>query len=215
MATTSPASTPDNLMTDAVLGALAGVAAVWALDRIDWLMFNREDPQVRHRTQQARPCGAAPAQVAANKAAHAMGKQLEDPQDSAAGTAAHYSIGVAPAVMYGMLHDHVPLIGKGRGALFGLGLFLLQDEAMNRMLGLSARASAYPWQAHARGLIAHLVYGFALDASLKAIKGGMHSTAHSPQHAMPVSTDNQEREVAPPAPAVQPRAAGTSTEAFR
>lgn len=211
---TESASTSNNVMTDAVLGALAGVAAVWVQDRIDWFMYNHEDPQARHRTQQVRPYGAAPAQVVANRAAHAMGMELEDPQDSAAGKAIHYSIGATSGVLYGILHGRAPMISKGRGTLFALGLFLLQDEGMNRMLGLSARPSAYPWQAHARGLITHLVYGLALDASLRGLKGVVQSSALPQPSAAPApAVHGEDEDYIRSAPLVQPRGGEASTRA--
>jgi hypothetical protein len=50
-------------------------------------------------------------------------------------------------------------------------LFLVQDEAVNAATGLSARPGQYPWQAHARGLVAHLVYGLVTDGVLRLLKG--------------------------------------------
>lgn len=44
----------------------------------------------------------------------------------------------------------------------------MQDEALNAMTGLSGPPRKYPWQAHARGLIAHVVYGMVVDAVLRA-----------------------------------------------
>ncbi|MEC9483754.1 MAG: DUF1440 domain-containing protein [Halomonas sp.] len=157
-----------NVMMDALLGAVAGTVGVWALDRIDWFMFNHEDPAARRQTQAVRPHHAAPAQVAADKAAEAMGKEVSNPEKSVPGTMIHYSLGTIPGAIYGAMHT--PLIGTGRGSLFGLSLFLMQDEGLNAISGLSARPSDYPWQAHARGFIAHLVYGVATDTVFRALK---------------------------------------------
>lgn len=52
--------------------------------------------------------------------------------------------------------DLVPEIGIGRGAAYGAGLYVLQDEAVNSLTVLSAPPSRYPWQAHVRGLVSHL-----------------------------------------------------------
>lgn len=80
--------------------------------------------------------------------------------------AAHYAVGIAPAIVYGVLRHEVPGIRTGRGALFGMGLSLLQDEGVNTLTRLAARPNQYSWQAHARGLVAHTVYGLVLDAAL-------------------------------------------------
>ena len=162
------ANDTSRILADAAIGAAAGAAAVWVMDRVDWFNFLHEDQQARRRTQAVRPGGMDPAHVVANKLAGAMGRELEPKDNNPVGTAVHYSIGIAPAAIYGALRHQVPAITAGRGSLFGLGLFLAQDEGLNALTGLSAPPGAYPWQAHARGLVAHLVYGLVLDAALNA-----------------------------------------------
>ena len=158
-----------SMLVDALIGAAAGAAAVWVMDRVDWFSFRHEDPEARRRTQAVRPDGAAPAQVLANNAAEALGYELKPKDNSAAGKAVHYSIGIMPGALYGAFRHTVPGLAAGRGSLFGLGLFLLQDEGLNTVAGLSAKPSEYPWQAHARGLVAHIVYGLVLDSALRLI----------------------------------------------
>lgn len=164
-----------HLFADAVKGAIAGAAAVWVLDRVDWFMFNHEDPETRRRTKEVRPHGLDPSHMAAKKMTEAAGKELTPSQPNALGLGIHYSLGIAPGALYGALHDRVPMIGTGRGLLWGLGLFLAQDEVVNAAFGLSGRPGQYPWQDHARGLIAHLAYGAALDAGIRALKMGPDS----------------------------------------
>jgi hypothetical protein len=48
-------------------------------------------------------------------------------------------------------------------------LFLAQDEALNQVMGLSARQKDYPWQAHARGLVAHLTLGLVTNTVLNLL----------------------------------------------
>ena len=68
-----------SILADAVIGAVAGAAAVWVMDRVDWFNFLHEGPQARRRTQAVRPGGMDPAHLAANKLAGAMGRELEWP----------------------------------------------------------------------------------------------------------------------------------------
>lgn len=157
-----------SVLTDALIGAAAGAAAVWVMDRVDWFNFLHEDPKARRRTQALRPGGMDPAHVGASMATEAMGYDVEPKDCNVAGLGTHYSLGVMPGALYGMLRHQVPGLDAGRGSLFGLGLFLLQDEGLNALTGLSAKPSEYPWQAHARGLVAHAVYGLVLDAVLNA-----------------------------------------------
>ncbi|MDP9382790.1 MAG: DUF1440 domain-containing protein, partial [Chloroflexota bacterium] len=60
-------------------------------------------------------------------------------------------------------------IGAGRGLLYGAVLFLLNDEILAPVLGLASGPTAYPWQAHARGLISHVVLGAATDTVLDVL----------------------------------------------
>jgi uncharacterized membrane protein YagU involved in acid resistance len=149
-----------------VAGLAAGALGVWALDRVDWFMWNREDPRARARTTAVRPDGEPPAQVLVSKAEDAAGKRLEPAAHEAASQVVHYAIGMGPAIGYALLRDRLPVTGVARGALYGAGLFLAQDEALNTVTGLGAKPQDYPWQAHARGIVAHTVYGIVTELAL-------------------------------------------------
>lgn len=150
---------------DLFKGAVAGIVATWVMDRVDWVMYRREDPKSRRRTRAVRPEGKDPAHVIASRAAQAMGYDPV-PQDHPAGLAVHYAIGVAPAALYGATRDRVPMVGAGRGLAFGFAMFIAEDEVANPLMGFAAPPQRYPWQPHARGLVAHLVYGLVADAML-------------------------------------------------
>jgi hypothetical protein len=109
-----------------------------------------------------------PAHVLAARASESASLGLSWRQLDALGTAVHYGLGIVPAALYGALRRGVPFLDAGRGGLFGLGLFLAEDEILNTASGLAGRPRDYPWQAHARGLLAHLVYGFVTDALCRA-----------------------------------------------
>lgn len=173
-ATYSPADggpkTSANDAGDVVLkvaaGLVAGAVGVWALDRIDWFMWNRENPKARARTTAVRPNGEPPAQALVSKVEDATDARLEPSTHEAVSQIVHYSIGIAPAVAYALFRDKLPVAGVTRGALYGAGLFLMQDEALNTVTGLSAKPGAYPWQAHARGIVAHTAYGIVTELAL-------------------------------------------------
>jgi hypothetical protein len=52
-------------------------------------------------------------------------------------------------------------------------LFLVEDELVNPVLGTAAPPGRYPWQAHGRGLVAHLVLGFVTDAVFSLLGAGL------------------------------------------
>lgn len=157
------------VVTDALMGAVAAGVAVWVFDKLDWAMYEREDESVRQRTLAARPGGEAPAQVIVSKAARALHVDPGEHKERL-GQAVHYGLGIGPGALYGALHSRAPAIATGRGSFFGLSLFLLQDEGLNTVLGLAGKPQEYPWQAHARGLVSHLVYGLVTDALFRGMK---------------------------------------------
>lgn len=163
-----------SVFSDGVKGAVAGAVGVWAMDRLDWYMFEHENPAARQQTLSVRPGGMDPAHVAVQRAADAVGVELSDKQLHPAGQAVHYGIGIAPAVAYGALRHRLPVQRPGQDTLYGLaygiGLFLIQDEIINTALGIAAKPRKYPWQAHARGLAAHLVLGLVTNTVLNLLQ---------------------------------------------
>ena len=162
-----------NEVGDAALKVLAGFAAgalgVWALDRLDWFMWDQEEPEARMRTTAVRPDGEPPAQALVSKMEDATGRHLEPGTHEAVSQVVHYSIGIAPAIGYALLRDKLPMSGVARGALYGAGLFLAQDEVFNTVSGLGAKPQDYPWQAHARGIVAHTAYGIVTELALQLV----------------------------------------------
>jgi hypothetical protein len=177
----------NNVALDMVKGAIAGAAATFVMDRVDWLLYDLEPSESRRRTWEVRPDHKDPAHVIASRTSQALGAGPL-PQFHPAGTAVHYAIGVAPAVIYGAMRTRVPSVGAGRGLAYGFAMFVLEDEIANPALGFAAFPQRYPWQPHARGLLSHLVYGFVTDLVLRAL------TPHArPGDAAPEWTRSSER----------------------
>jgi hypothetical protein len=59
----------------------------------------------------------------------------------------------------------------------------VQDEGLNAASGLAADPRKYPWQAHARGLAAHLVFGVVTNAVLNLLKAPRPPGLASPAYA--------------------------------
>lgn len=158
----------------ALCGLAAGAVGVWALDRLDWFLFEREPEEARERTRAARPGGEAPAGLLVTRASETAGVELSDGAHSTAEVLTHYAIGIAPAIGYALARDRLPAQGSAQGlaqgALFGAGLWLVQDEIINTVTGLGAKPTDYPWQAHARGLAAHTAYGIVTEATLQLLE---------------------------------------------
>lgn len=152
-----------DLIGDMVKGAIAGAVGVWVMDRVGWDMYLSEDPKAFEQEKEAQVEGKYAAHVAVGKMADAMGKELSDTQQHKAGKVMHYGLGVMPGALYGAMRDRVPGLGAGRGLAYGLGLFIMNDEIINPLMGLSSGPTTYPWEAHWRGLVTHLVLGAVTD----------------------------------------------------
>ena len=162
------------MLNEALKGAVAGAAGVWAMDRIGWYMYLREDESALQQELKARPGGLDPAHNIANRLAGALGKELTPQQPNAWGVAAHFALGILPGAMYGVLRHRTKALPKAQGALYGLGLFVMNDELVNPLLKLSGGPRAYPWQAHARGLVEHVVLGVVTHAVLRVMDRELH-----------------------------------------
>jgi hypothetical protein len=156
------------VLATALVGAAAGAVGTAALDSVDWFLWDREDPVSKRRTEAVRPGGEPPADVLVGRIEDALGARVDPETHQKRGVAMHYAIGITPAVGYALAREQLRVRGIARGALFGFGLWLLQDEVLNSATGLGAKPQDYPWKAHARGLAAHLAYGVVTELALEA-----------------------------------------------
>ena len=158
----------DNSMGfDIAAGAAAGAAATLALSAATSAMYAREDRRARGREEQVRG-GKSAYEIAAERAAGLAGLSLSSEQEAKAGTLIHYGLGMASTALYASVRRRMPAPGVARGLGFGAALWLVADEGANPLLGLTPGPGAFPWQAHARGLVAHLVFGLTAEAALSA-----------------------------------------------
>lgn len=152
---------------DMVLGAVAGAAGVWVMDRLGWFMYNHEDPSALAQEHRARPGDRDVAHATVAKVGEVTGMQVPTEQPSAPGLAVHYGLGMVPGALYAVARREVPSVRAGNGALYGFGLFALNDEVAAPLLGVASGPTAYPWQAHVRGLVTHTVVGVVTESVLK------------------------------------------------
>jgi len=154
-----------DIATDLVLGAVAGGVATVALGGVTSTLYARENRLARWQEDWARG-GKSAYEIAAEKAAGAAGIDLTDDQVAQSGTAIHYGIGAGSGAVYGAVRRHIPAPAVARGLGFGAALWLIADEGANPALGLTPGPRAFPWQTHARGLAAHLVFSLVAEGVL-------------------------------------------------
>ncbi|AFZ69308.1 DUF1440 domain-containing protein [Deinococcus peraridilitoris] len=152
-----------NVLVEAALGALAGAAAAWVMGKVTSYLYEHEDQQAREREDAARD-GKMAYGVAAEKVAELTGRELDEDQRQQYGSAIHWALSLGAGAAYGVMRDAVPLAGWSKGLLFGAVFWLSVDEVGSAALGLTKPPQAFPWQAHARGLAGHLVFGIATEA---------------------------------------------------
>ncbi|WP_090588324.1 DUF1440 domain-containing protein [Arthrobacter subterraneus] len=155
---------------DLAMGAVAGAIGVWVMDRVGWSMYRREDPTAFQREHEARSERRDVAHAAVKKAADLTGAPLPTREPSGAGIAVHYALGILPGALYAAARRKYPALTAGHGTLYGFGLFVLMDEITAPALGLASGPAKYPWQAHARGLVSHLVLGIVTETVLGAFR---------------------------------------------
>lgn len=179
-----------SVAVDMLLGAVAGAVGVWAMDRVGWYMYNHEDRDAIARELQARkggddvqytgperealarepqaqPAGKDVAHVGVEKAAGIAGIKADTSQPNAGGVALHYALGIVPGALHAVIRRKAPVMQAGSGALYGFGLYVINDELVAPSLGLASKPTEYPWQAHARGAITHTVLGVVTESLLR------------------------------------------------
>ena len=85
-------------------------------------------------------------------------------------TAIHWAYGVAVGGLYGLLRgDDRAALDIPAGLGYGAALWLIGDEVMVPVLGLSEGPTAHAPADHLKALGAHLVYGVATSATTQAL----------------------------------------------
>jgi hypothetical protein len=157
-----------DLPGDLIKGALAGAAATWVMGQATAYLYEHESKEAREVEDNARGNRTA-YDVAAEKTAELVGKELTEDQRKRAGLAIHWALGAGAGAMYGALRHRVPAADAGAGLLFGTAFWAVIDEGANYAFRLTPGPAAFPWQTHARGLAGHLVFGVAAHATLQAL----------------------------------------------
>ncbi|HEY6136421.1 MAG TPA: DUF1440 domain-containing protein [Thermoanaerobaculia bacterium] len=151
-----------SLALDILLGAAAGAAGTYLMDKVTTLAYEREPKAAQEREENAR--GDKTAYV---KAAQKLGAPEE--MQEAIGQAIHWSLGVGAGALYGVLRNRMRKLGLGSGLAYGAAFWLVMDEGATALLQLTPPPQRFPWQTHARGLAGHLVLGGTIEAAFDAV----------------------------------------------
>jgi Protein of unknown function (DUF1440) len=160
--------TRDGVGRDLLKGAVAGAVATFVMDRVTGYMYEHEDRDARRKEDEVRR-GRTSYEVVAEKAASAAGSSLDRRQRQRAGSAMHWALGMGAGAAYAVLRRRFQGLGGAAGTAFGTAFWTFMDEGLVPALGLTPGATAFPWQAHARGLVGHLTFGTVTDGTLRLL----------------------------------------------
>jgi hypothetical protein len=153
---------------DLLKGAIAGAVATWTMDRVTARMYERENAPARKMEDRVRH-GRTAYEVAAEKAAKLLGRELTKQERRRLGAAIHWALGIAAGAVYGAFGRRLPAFRRAGGGAFGTAFWAAIDEGLVSLLGLTPPPKAFPWETHARGLAGHLTYGIVADRTLRVL----------------------------------------------
>ena len=154
------------LIWTAARGAVAGAIGTWVMDRVTTRIYDATSAEVKAQEEAAWPNGKPSVPNLVDLGSRLTGFRIDPEVRPAVEQATHYLLGIGPGVLYALLRNRIPLLGAGRGTVYGLLLFAVNDELLNTALGLAGPPDAYPAASHLRGLAGHVVLGVATDLAL-------------------------------------------------
>lgn len=154
-----------------VRGAIAGTVGTWVMDLVTTGLYDAQSEETNRREAAAHPDGKGSVENLLDRMGSVVGLELDGDQRASAIELLHYGLGVGPAVLYALARRRLPLIGAGRGVVYGLLLWAVNDEWLNTTLGLAGPYGAYPIEAHWRGLVGHVALGVTTDTTLDLLGG--------------------------------------------
>jgi putative membrane protein len=97
-------------------------------------------------------------------------RELPEQEKEFAGQLVHYLFGVACGGFYGAAAEFAPQVTTAAGLPFGAVFWILADETVVPVLGLSKGPSEYRLPTHLYALSAHLVYGVSAELTRRAVR---------------------------------------------
>ena len=177
------------IVTDMLLGAVAGAAASWAMAQTTRYLDEHQSKRAKEQEKEAnrgmRASGAeagnepdmvaqggvsglsSGGKVAVEKAARMAGQELADEERKRLEVALNLVLSMSAGATYALLRQRLPGADLGHGLVFGIAFWLLGDEIGNPVLGLTPPSADFPWQTHIRGLVGHVVFGLVAETVLE------------------------------------------------
>jgi putative membrane protein len=84
------------------------------------------------------------------------------------GTSMHYAFGGTVGACYAVMAQRLPIIRAGHGTAYGTAVWIVADEMIMPLLGVSRGPRQLPAGVHAYALSGHWVYGLTLESTLRS-----------------------------------------------
>ncbi len=97
------------------------------------------------------------------------------------GTAVHYAFGGTVGAWYAVTGEHLPMIRAAHGTAFGSAVWIVADEMIMPLLGLSRGPRQMPLGIHAFALAVLWVYVLTLESVVQATVSRRPRTNHGPR----------------------------------
>lgn len=176
-----------DVVKGAVAGLVGGLVASWTMNQFQaaWTKAAAgfEKPHGAQSMQPSEGSQAAGSSAqqsedqddATVKAAKAVsegvfGHELKESEKRPAGAVVHYAFGSATGGLYGAAAEVAPEVTTGLGLPFGVAFWMVADEAVVPLLGLSKGPTEYPVSTHVYALASHLVYGLTTEVTRRAVR---------------------------------------------
>lgn len=155
-----------NLFSRAITSARCGREAEGAAPGPDRVGRGAQPPQAAGDAQ-----NDATVRLGASAYRALTGREPAQVTRSWLGTTVHYAFSGAVGAFYTVAAHHVPALRVTRGIAYGTAVWILADEMLIPLLGLSRGPRELSPGVHAYALGGHWVYGLALDSTTRSLAG--------------------------------------------
>lgn len=174
---------------DLVKGALAGAIATWVMGKATTFFWEHESAAAKVKYEEVTGGKYVPDR-AAEKVEKLVGFKASKEQHRMITQTSHWGLGIGAGMVYALLRRLNKSVSAGHGLLFGAAFSAIFDEGLTPPFGLAEAPQKYPWQAHARGFVGHLVYGATAESALKLLEARNEYASRLPS---PCSTTAQQQ----------------------
>src|SRR5207302_2051955 len=161
------------LISGVAAGVVGGYVGTKVMNPVTTKLYELAPEADKAREKAVSP--GSPYRIGAQKAADLIGVKLTEGQLNAAAAAAPYAVGITGGLLYVGLRRLLHLNPVVAGLASAMVLFLVVDEGLTPVLGLSAPDRAYPLSTHLRGFLGHLAYGAAAAATAEILMSDRRS----------------------------------------